>query len=75
MRLDYRFKLLLFFTCALAVAFAGYTGYSALNTFNVLDKVEAERDHWQRPADVIEALILRTAIQSLILDAARGTSR
>jgi ubiquinone/menaquinone biosynthesis C-methylase UbiE len=58
-RLDYRFKLLLFLTLALAVAFASYVGYSALNTLNVLDRVEAERDHWQRPAAVIEALNLK----------------
>ena len=59
MRLDYRIKLLLFITCACAVAFASYVGYSALSTLNVLDRVEAERDHWQRPADVIKAMNLK----------------
>jgi len=58
-RLDYRIKLLLFITCACAVAFASYVGYSALSTLNVLDRVEAERDHWQRPADVIKAMNLK----------------
>jgi ubiquinone/menaquinone biosynthesis C-methylase UbiE len=58
-RLDYRFKLLLFVTCALVVAFGSYVGYSALSTLNILDNVEADRDHWQRPGDVIEALNLK----------------
>ena len=31
-------------------------GYSALATFSRLNVVEAERDQWQRPSDVIQAL-------------------
>jgi ubiquinone/menaquinone biosynthesis C-methylase UbiE len=57
--LDYRVKLLAFFICALAVFFLLNTGYSALNTLSRLDVVEAERDQWQRPAAVIQALRIR----------------
>lgn len=34
-------------------------GYSALNTLSRLDVVEAQRDQWQRPSDVITALDLK----------------
>jgi predicted methyltransferase len=54
--LKYRGKLLAFFLCALAVFFLFNVGYSALNTLSRLDVVEAERDQWQRSADVIQAL-------------------
>jgi len=36
-----------------------YVLYSALDTLHTLDVVEAERDHWQRPAEILEALDLR----------------
>jgi ubiquinone/menaquinone biosynthesis C-methylase UbiE len=54
--LNYRLKLLVFFLGALAVLFLLNTGYSALNTISRLDEVEAERDQWQRPAEVVQAL-------------------
>jgi len=54
--LSYRIKLLLFFLSALAVLFVMNVGYSALNTLSRLDVVEAQRDTWQRPSDVIAAL-------------------
>ena len=34
-------------------------GYSALNTLARLDVVEAERDLWQRPAEIVEALAIQ----------------
>lgn len=57
--MNYRLKLLVFFLCALAVFFLLNTGYSALNTISRLDMVEAERDQWQRPAQVVQALGIR----------------
>ena len=57
--MDYRVKLLAFFICTLAVFLLLNTGYSALNTLSRLDVVEAERDQWQRPAAVIQALGIR----------------
>jgi predicted methyltransferase len=57
--LNYRLKLLVFFFSALAVFLLLNTGYSALNTLSRLDQVEAERDQWQRPGQVLRALELR----------------
>jgi predicted methyltransferase len=54
--LNYRLKLLAFFCCALAVFFLFNAGYSALNTLSRLDQIEAQRDQWQRPAQVLQAL-------------------
>jgi len=54
--LSYRVKLALFLVCALAILFLFDTAYQGLNTFSRLDAVEAERDLWQRPSDVIQAL-------------------
>jgi ubiquinone/menaquinone biosynthesis C-methylase UbiE len=57
--LNYRLKLLVFFLCALAVFLLLNTGYSALNAISRLDAVEAERDQWQHPAEVVQALGIR----------------
>lgn len=54
--MSYRLKLFVFFFFAVAVFFLLSTGYSALNTLSRLDQVEAERDQWQRPAGVVQAL-------------------
>jgi predicted methyltransferase len=58
--LDYRVKLLIFLLSALAVFAVLDVGYSALNTVSRLDTVEAERDLWQRPVDILQALDLRS---------------
>ena len=57
--MSYRLKLLVFLLCALAVFFILNTGYSALSTISRLDVVEAERDQWQRPAEVVKALDIK----------------
>jgi ubiquinone/menaquinone biosynthesis C-methylase UbiE len=57
--LNYRLKLLLFVLGALAIFFLFNTGYSALNTISRLDQVEAERDQWQHPTEVLHALDIK----------------
>jgi predicted methyltransferase len=57
--LSYRGKLFVFVVGALAVLLAFNVGYAALRTVSRLDAVEAERDHWQHPAEVIQALDLK----------------
>src|SRR5215469_4451179 len=57
--LSNRAKLFVFILAALAVLFALNLGYSALDTISRLNAVERERDRWQRPAEVIQALGLR----------------
>ena len=71
MRLNYRFKLLLFFLVALAVFLAFPMGYAALSTLSRLEVVEAERDQWQRPSAVIDALDLRPG--SIVVDLGCGS--
>jgi predicted methyltransferase len=57
--LSHRAKLFLFILVAVALLFAVNVGYSALETVSRLNALEAERDQWQRPKDVIQALGLK----------------
>ena len=57
--MNYRIKLFVFVLCALAIFFLFNTGYSALNTISRLDQVEAKRDQWQRPSEVLHALDIK----------------
>lgn len=54
--MSYRIKLLAFFLSAIAILVLLNVGYSALNTLSQLNAVEADRDRWQRPSDVVQAL-------------------
>jgi ubiquinone/menaquinone biosynthesis C-methylase UbiE len=53
------FRLALFLVCAVLIFLALSTLYSFINTLQRLDVIEAERDQWQRPSDVLHALDLR----------------
>ena len=57
--MNYRVKLLVVLLCALATLFVFDTARSALDTISRLDVIEAERDQWQRPSDIIGALDLK----------------
>jgi predicted methyltransferase len=57
--LNYRLKLGLFVLCGVTVLFVSDTAYQGLNTLSRLNAIEAERDQWQRPSDVVQALDLR----------------
>ena len=57
--MGYRIKLVLFALGALLFLFVLNTAYEGLNTLRRLDVVEAERDRWQRPAEVLQALNLK----------------
>ncbi|HVB57798.1 MAG TPA: hypothetical protein VNE63_15415 [Candidatus Acidoferrales bacterium] len=70
--LSYRIKLLLFFLSALAVLVLMDFGYSALDTLSRLDVVEAQRDQWQRPAVVIDALELKPGDEVVDLGCGSG---
>lgn len=48
-----------FVLSAVLIIFVLDTAYEGLNTLRRLDVVEAERDQWQRPFDIIRALNLR----------------
>ncbi|MGC1362320.1 MAG: methyltransferase domain-containing protein [Silvibacterium sp.] len=65
-------RLAVFLLCALAVAISLNVGAQALNTLNRLDVIEAERDHWQRPSEVIRALNLKQGETVLDLGCGSG---
>lgn len=69
--LSYRVKLVAFFVGAIAVLTVLNTAYSALNTISRLNVVEAERDRWQRPSDVVQALDLKPG--SVVVDLGCGS--
>jgi ubiquinone/menaquinone biosynthesis C-methylase UbiE len=58
-RRKYWVRLALFLTVAVAVLIGSNVAYQALITLNQLDAIEAERDQWQRPSEVIQALSLK----------------
>jgi ubiquinone/menaquinone biosynthesis C-methylase UbiE len=68
---SYRIKLALFALSVLVFLFVLDTAYEGLKTLKRLDVVESERDHWQRPSDVIRALNLRRA--STVVDLGCGS--
>jgi ubiquinone/menaquinone biosynthesis C-methylase UbiE len=59
LRLKYWVRLAFFVVCALAILIGSNVAYRALTTLKQLDGIEAERDRWQRPAEVIQALNLK----------------
>lgn len=52
-------RLALFLVCAIIIFLAFNTLYAFTSTLNRLNVVEAERDSWQRPSEVLRALQLR----------------
>ena len=69
--MSYRAKLFVFNLGALAILFALNLGYSALQTISRLNAIEAERDRWQRPVDVIQALGLKPG--DVVVDLGAGS--
>ena len=57
--MSYRLKLVLFLLCGISVLFLLDTAYQGLNTISRLNAVEAQRDQWQHPTAVIQALNLK----------------
>jgi predicted methyltransferase len=69
--LSHRAKLFVFSLGALAILFALNLGYSALRTISRLNAIEAERDRWQRPLDVLQALALKPG--DVVVDLGSGS--
>lgn len=55
-RSRYGVRLALFVVCAIAVLIGLNVGSQALYTLRQLDAIEADRDQWQRPSEVLAAL-------------------
>lgn len=66
----YRGRLVLFLLSAFVVCVAMYVLYSAIGTLRQLEAIESERDQWQRPSDVLQALDLRTG--NVVVDLGSG---
>jgi predicted methyltransferase len=69
--LSYRVKLVFLLLCAITILFLVDTAYQGLNTLSRLNVVEAERDQWQRPSDVIQALDLK--LGNVVVDLGCGS--
>ncbi len=54
-----RLRVFLFLLGALALAAALYVASEAIGTLHQLDQIEAQRDLWQKPSAIIDALALR----------------
>ena len=57
----YRIRILVFLLAALLVLILSSVGYQVLDTLRSLDSIEAARDQWQRPAEVLRAMNLKPA--------------
>jgi ubiquinone/menaquinone biosynthesis C-methylase UbiE len=69
---SYRVKLALFVLSAVLVVFVLDTAYEGLKTLNRLDVVESQRDQWQRPSDIIQALNLKQGSTAVDLGCGSG---
>ena len=56
---EYRIRIALFLAGVLVFAYLASVVYTGTNTIARLDVVEADRDRWQKPSDVIEELKLK----------------
>jgi predicted methyltransferase len=66
----YRVRVALFLLGTVLLLFLlGYL-YQGIQTLHALDRIESQRDHWQRPSDVIQALNLREG--SVVVDFGSG---
>lgn len=68
----YRVRIALFLFGAILLALSLNTAYGFLNTLDRLRAVEAERDQWQRPSDVLRALDLRRGNRVVDLGSGAG---
>jgi ubiquinone/menaquinone biosynthesis C-methylase UbiE len=66
----HRGKLVLFALGAVVAFVTMYVLYSTIDTLHRLDVVESERDLWQRPSDVVQALDLRPG--NVVVDLGSG---
>jgi predicted methyltransferase len=69
-RRKHRVRVVLFLLGAILLALSLNTAYGFLNTLDRLKVVEAERDQWQRPLDVLQALDLRRG--NVVVDLGSG---
>ncbi len=66
----YRVRVALFLLGTVLLLFLLSYLYQGIQTLHALDRIESERDHWQRPSEVIQALNLREG--SVVVDFGSG---
>ena len=66
----YRIRITIFLLCSALIVVGLSTVYQAIQTLNRLGVVEHDRDQWQRPADIMQALDLREG--SVVADIGAG---
>ena len=71
----YRIRISIFLLCAALIVVGLSTVYQAIQTLNRLEVVEHDRDQWQRPADIMQALDLREGSVVADIGPERDTSR
>ena len=71
----YRVRVSLFLLAVILTTVGLAVGYQAIYTLRVLDAVEQDRDHWQKPGEIIEPLMLKNGASSPTSDRGRDTSR
>jgi ubiquinone/menaquinone biosynthesis C-methylase UbiE len=69
---QYRVRIALFLALAVVVVFTLGTVYRTANTLRRLEVVEADRDRWQRPGDVVRALDLEAGQTAVDLGCGAG---
>jgi len=69
-RRTYRVRVALFIVSAVILVFLLSYLYQGIQTLYTLDEIESERDQWQRPTDVIQALNIREG--SVVVDLGSG---
>jgi ubiquinone/menaquinone biosynthesis C-methylase UbiE len=68
----HRGRLFLFLLGAAAIFPAMYVLYSVVDTLHTLDVVEADRDRWQRPDEIVRALDLQEGSTAVDLGSGAG---
>lgn len=68
--MPHRTRLVLFLLSAAVIVATMYVLYSAIDTLRQLEVIESERDQWQRPAEVLQALDLRPG--NVVVDLGSG---
>jgi predicted methyltransferase len=66
----YRVRVVVFLLCVILFVSFLSTTYQAIQTLGRLDEVERERDQWQRPAEILQALHLKQG--SVVVDLGCG---
>ena len=66
----YRVRIIIFLLCVILTTTLLGTAYQAIETLARLDAVEHDRDRWQRPSEILQALDLREG--SVVADIGSG---